>query len=75
MSVVLARVPNLNQAYVNPTIGSSSVTLFEQRDGRLSVSLLKRGDTFDPSSAALEISSQPYSPSPAHSEILEPNAF
>ena len=56
-------------------IGSGSVTLLEQRHGRLNISLLRQGDSFAPLTAALQISSQPCSPSPAHSDLLEPNAF
>ena len=56
-------------------VGSSSVTLFEQRDGRLSLSLLKQGDTLDPLTNALQIASQSERSSPMPRDLLEPNAF
>ena len=56
-------------------IGSSGVTLLEQRDGRLCVSLLRQGDAFDPLSATLHISSLPERPAHSTHDLLEPNAF
>ena len=56
-------------------VGSSSVTLLEQCDGRLSLSLLKQGDTFDPLTNTLQIASQSERSSPVPRDLLEPNAF
>ncbi len=56
-------------------IGSMTVTLLEQRDGRLCVSLLRQGDTFNPLTDTLQVSSIPERSSPAPRDLLEPNAF
>ena len=56
-------------------IGSASVTLFEKRDGRLYASLLRQGDSFDPLTTTLQISSLSERSTLNPSEILEPNAF
>jgi len=56
-------------------IGSSSVTLFEQRDGRLSVSQLRQGDSFDSLTNTLQISSLSERSTLNPSDLLEPNAF
>ncbi len=56
-------------------IGSSSVTLLEQRDKRLNVSLLRQGDSFDPLTNTLQVSSLPERLSPSPRDLLEPNAF
>ena len=56
-------------------IGSMTVTLFEQRNQQLSVSLLRQGDSFDPRSAAFQIASLPERPSSVPRDLLEATAF
>ena len=56
-------------------IGSMTVTLLEQFDGRFCVSLLRQGDTLDLLSNTLRISSIPERSSPIARDLLEPNAF
>jgi hypothetical protein len=55
--------------------GSSSVTLLEQSDGRLWVSLLRQGDTFDPLDQDFATLRMLERSSPAPRNSLEPNAF
>ena len=56
-------------------IGSMTVTLLEQLDGQLRVSLLRQGDSFNPLTNTLQITSLPERSSPAPRDLLEPNAF
>ena len=56
-------------------IGSMTVTLLEQFDGRFCVSLLRQGDAFNLLTNTLQISSLPERFSPVPDDLLESNAF